>query len=164
MESWGMLLNWGQDGGGGQGIALQIRDVRVRVLGEVAWVNMKANVLFHVTNVYELCNGRWYMVHHHSSLMADPPPHNMFAWCAAILERRLDNRTKISSLLPTTLLFVVDLLFVGIALDLRSAVLYRFVLGGKAYYKLVNGRPGGRGWLWFISPASRRSELMSKIF
>jgi hypothetical protein len=79
MESWGMLLNWGQDGGGGQGIALQIRDVRVRVLGEVAWVNMKANVLFHVTNVYELCNGRWYMVHHHSSLMADPPPHNMFA-------------------------------------------------------------------------------------
>ena len=81
MESWGLLFNWGQDGG--QGIAFQIRDVRVRVLDEVAWVNMKANVdvdpvLFHVTNVYELWNGRWYMVHHHSSLMADPAPHNMF--------------------------------------------------------------------------------------
>lgn len=81
MESWGLLFNWGQDGG--QGIAFQIRDVRVRVLGEVAWVNMKANVdvdpvLFHVTNVYELWNGRWYMVHYHSSLMADPAPHNMF--------------------------------------------------------------------------------------
>lgn len=81
MNSWGLLFNWGQDGG--QGIAFQIRDVRVRVLGEVAWVNMKANVdvdpvLFHVTNVYELRNGRWYMVHHHSSLMADPAPHNLF--------------------------------------------------------------------------------------
>ncbi|KAF8671067.1 hypothetical protein HU200_050348 [Digitaria exilis] len=78
MEGWGLLFNWGQDGG--QGIAFQIRDVRVRVLGEVAWVNLKANVdvdpvLFHVTNVYELRNGRWYMVHHHSSLMA---AHNMF--------------------------------------------------------------------------------------
>jgi len=82
MEGWGLLFNWGQDGG--QGIAFQIRDVRVRVLGDVAWVNLKANVdvdpvLFHVTNVYEFRNGRWYMVHHHSSLMADPPvPHNMF--------------------------------------------------------------------------------------
>ncbi|WVZ70070.1 hypothetical protein U9M48_018770 [Paspalum notatum var. saurae] len=81
MNSWGLLFNWGQDGG--QGIAFQIRDVRVRVLGEVAWVNMKASVdvdpvLFHVTNVYELRNGRWYMVHHHSSPLADPAPHNLF--------------------------------------------------------------------------------------
>lgn len=80
MESWGLLFNWGQDEG--QGITFQIRDVRVRVLGEVAWVNMKANVdvdpvLFYVTNVYELHNGRWYMVHHHSSL-SHPAPHNMF--------------------------------------------------------------------------------------
>ncbi|KAF8696622.1 hypothetical protein HU200_036238 [Digitaria exilis] len=79
MEGWGLLFNWGQDGG--QGIAFQIRDVRVRVLGEVAWVNLKANVdvdpvLFHVTNVYELRNGRWYMVHHHSSLMG--AHNNMF--------------------------------------------------------------------------------------
>uniref|UniRef100_A0A0E0C3G1 Uncharacterized protein n=1 Tax=Oryza meridionalis TaxID=40149 RepID=A0A0E0C3G1_9ORYZ len=82
MDSWGLLFNWGQDGG--QGIAFQLRDVRARVLGEVAWVNMKAHVdvdpgPFHVTNVYEFHNGRWYMVHHHSSLMADPAPHNLFA-------------------------------------------------------------------------------------
>ncbi|EAZ12289.1 hypothetical protein OsJ_02181 [Oryza sativa Japonica Group] len=82
MDSWGLLFNWGQDGG--QGIAFQLRDVRARVLGEVAWVNMKAHVdvdpgHFHVTNVYEFRNGRWYMVHHHSSLMADPAPHNLFA-------------------------------------------------------------------------------------
>ncbi|KAG8051665.1 hypothetical protein GUJ93_ZPchr0001g32128 [Zizania palustris] len=61
MDSWGLLFNWGQDGG--QGIAFQLRDVRARVLGEVAWVNMRAHVdvdpgPFHVTNVYEFCNGR----------------------------------------------------------------------------------------------------------
>ncbi|KAL5227079.1 hypothetical protein ABZP36_015344 [Zizania latifolia] len=82
MDSWGLLFNWGQDGG--QGIAFQLRDVRARVLGEVAWVNMKANVdvdpgPVHVTNVYEFRNGRWYMVHHHSSIMADPAQHNLFA-------------------------------------------------------------------------------------
>ncbi|XP_062213106.1 F-box protein SKIP8-like [Phragmites australis] len=84
MESWGLLFNWGQDGG--QGVAFQTRDVRARVLGEVAWVNMKANVgvdpvdpvVFHVTNVYEFRNSRWYMVHHHNSAMADPAPHNLF--------------------------------------------------------------------------------------
>ncbi|RCV25827.1 hypothetical protein SEVIR_5G198680v4 [Setaria viridis] len=81
MGGWSLLFNWGQDGG--QGVGFQIRDVRVRVLGEVAWVNLKANidldpVLCHVTNVFEFRNGRWYMVHHHSSLMAEPAPHNMF--------------------------------------------------------------------------------------
>ncbi|KAL6597816.1 hypothetical protein ACP70R_046621 [Stipagrostis hirtigluma subsp. patula] len=80
MESWGLLFNWAQDGGG-QGVAFQIRDVRARVLGEVAWVNMKASVgpvVFHVTNVYEFRNGRWYMVHHHCSGMGDPAPINLF--------------------------------------------------------------------------------------
>ncbi|CAO2177050.1 unnamed protein product [Urochloa humidicola] len=81
MVGWSLLFNWGQDGG--QGVAFQIRDVRVRVLGEVAWVYLKANVnldpvMCHVTNVFEFHNGRWYMVHHHGSLMADPAPHNMF--------------------------------------------------------------------------------------
>ncbi|CAL4949293.1 unnamed protein product [Urochloa decumbens] len=81
MARWSLLFNWGQDGG--QGVAFQIRDVRVRVLGEVAWVYLKANVnldpmMCHVTNVFEFHNGRWYMVHHHSSLMAVPAPHNMF--------------------------------------------------------------------------------------
>lgn len=81
MEAWRLLFNWGQEEV--QGISFNVRDVRVRVLGEVAWVNMKANVdvdpvLFHVTNIYEFRNGKWYMVHHHRSIMADPAPHNPF--------------------------------------------------------------------------------------
>ncbi|XP_039851112.1 F-box protein SKIP8-like isoform X2 [Panicum virgatum] len=39
MEGWGLLFNWGQDGG--QGIAFQIRDVRVRVLGGI-WFTITA--------------------------------------------------------------------------------------------------------------------------
>lgn len=81
MDSWGLLFNWGQDGG--QGTDFQLRDVKARVLADVAWVNMKMHVdvdpgPFHVTNVYEVRNGRWYMVHHHRSLMADLAPHNLF--------------------------------------------------------------------------------------
>ncbi|CAL9197998.1 unnamed protein product [Musa hybrid cultivar] len=72
IDSWALLFNWGQ--GGGQGIDFQIRDVRARILGDVAWVTMNAYVdidsgPFHVTNIYELHDGRWHMVHHHSSVM-----------------------------------------------------------------------------------------------
>ncbi|KAK9716665.1 hypothetical protein RND81_06G249100 [Saponaria officinalis] len=69
MESWRMEFNWGQPADG-----LQVRDVRARVLSDVAWVTMKAYVdmnagLYNVTNVYECHDGRWYMVHHHCSVM-----------------------------------------------------------------------------------------------
>ncbi|KAF8413343.1 hypothetical protein HHK36_001322 [Tetracentron sinense] len=68
MESWQFAFNWGQ------AVAFQIRDVRARVLTDMAWVTMKTYIdmetgPFHVTNVYEFHNGQWYMVHHHSSLM-----------------------------------------------------------------------------------------------
>ncbi|XP_072959816.1 F-box protein SKIP8-like isoform X2 [Typha angustifolia] len=84
MDSWFLAFNWGQ--GGGQGLAFHIRDVRARVLSEMAWVTMKAYVdvdsgPFHVTNVYEFHNGRWYMVHHHSSVIlmnGDPGMLNFF--------------------------------------------------------------------------------------
>ncbi|XP_047053213.1 F-box protein SKIP8-like [Lolium rigidum] len=81
MNSWALLFNWGQDGG--QGTDFQLRDVRARVLSDVAWVNMKVHVdgepgPLHATNVYEFRNDRWYMVHHHSSVMVDPAPHNLF--------------------------------------------------------------------------------------
>uniref|UniRef100_A0A1D1Z9K0 F-box protein SKIP8 n=1 Tax=Anthurium amnicola TaxID=1678845 RepID=A0A1D1Z9K0_9ARAE len=83
MNSWALAFNWVQ---GGQGVAFEIRDVRARVLTDMAWVTMKAYVdfdsgPFHVTNVYEFHNGRWYMVHHHSSVMlvdGDAGHHNMF--------------------------------------------------------------------------------------
>ncbi|KAF8379721.1 hypothetical protein HHK36_029167 [Tetracentron sinense] len=79
MESWQFAFSWGQ------GVAFQIRDVRARVLTDMAWVTMKTFIdmetgPFHVTNVYEFHNGQWYMVHHHSSLMlidGEVEQHNM---------------------------------------------------------------------------------------
>lgn len=68
MESWQPILNWEQSAD------FQIRDVRARVLTDVAWVTMKAYLqvglrAFRITNVFEFHNGRWYIVHHHCSLM-----------------------------------------------------------------------------------------------
>ncbi|KAL0408031.1 UNVERIFIED_CONTAM: F-box protein SKIP8 [Sesamum radiatum] len=66
MESWQLAFTW-------DNVAdFQIRDVRARVLADVAWVTMNAyvdmeNGPYLMTNVYEFHNGRWYMVHHHSS-------------------------------------------------------------------------------------------------
>ncbi|KAA8528221.1 hypothetical protein F0562_035528 [Nyssa sinensis] len=68
MEGWQLAFNWEQ------GVDFQIRDVRVRVLTDMAWVTMRTYVdvdtgPFNVTNIYEFHNGRWYIVHHHSSVM-----------------------------------------------------------------------------------------------
>ncbi|KAK8482460.1 hypothetical protein V6N13_060339 [Hibiscus sabdariffa] len=60
-----------------QGVDFHVRDVRARVLTDMAWVTMKTyvdmdNVAYNMTNVYEFHHGRWYLVHHHSSvLLAD---------------------------------------------------------------------------------------------
>ncbi|CAN0840934.1 F-box protein SKIP8 [Linum grandiflorum] len=67
IQSWELAFNWEQ------GVDFQVRDVGVRVLTDIAWVSMKTYVdvdtgPFHVTNVFEFHNGRWYMVHHHSSV------------------------------------------------------------------------------------------------
>lgn len=68
MQSWQLLFSWEQ------GLNFQVRDVRARVLTDMAWVTMKTYVdmdtgPFNVTNVFEFHNGRWYIVHHHSSVM-----------------------------------------------------------------------------------------------
>ncbi|XP_022136371.1 F-box protein SKIP8-like [Momordica charantia] len=68
IQSWQLAFNWEQ------GINFQVRDARARVLSDMAWVSMKTYVdmdtgPFNVTNIYEFHNGRWYMVHHHSSVM-----------------------------------------------------------------------------------------------
>ncbi|KAL3738343.1 hypothetical protein ACJRO7_019811 [Eucalyptus globulus] len=68
IQSWQLAFNWEQ------GVDFQVRDVRVRVLRDMAWVTMKTFVdmdtgPFNMTNVFEFHNGRWYMVHHHSSMM-----------------------------------------------------------------------------------------------
>ncbi|PWA64550.1 F-box domain, NTF2-like domain protein [Artemisia annua] len=73
LRSWQLALNWEP------GVNFQVRDVRSRVLPGVAWVTMKAyvgmehnhnnNHPMSMTNVFELHNGQWFMVHHHSSVM-----------------------------------------------------------------------------------------------
>uniref|UniRef100_A0A5B7B1U6 Putative F-box protein SKIP8 n=1 Tax=Davidia involucrata TaxID=16924 RepID=A0A5B7B1U6_DAVIN len=68
MESWQLAFNWEQV------VDFQVRDIRVRVLTDMAWVTMRTSVdiesgPFNVTNIYEFHNGRWYLVHHHSSVM-----------------------------------------------------------------------------------------------
>ncbi|XP_057810025.1 F-box protein SKIP8-like isoform X2 [Salvia miltiorrhiza] len=55
MESWRVAFSWENV------IDFQIRDVRTRVLTDMAWVTMKAFAdmerAYNVTNIYELCNG-----------------------------------------------------------------------------------------------------------
>ncbi|KVH91810.1 F-box domain, cyclin-like protein [Cynara cardunculus var. scolymus] len=65
--SWQLAFNWEP------GFDFQVRDVRARVLTDMAWVTMRAAVgmddnPLNVSNVFEFHNGRWYMVHHHSSV------------------------------------------------------------------------------------------------
>ncbi|CAJ1937236.1 unnamed protein product [Sphenostylis stenocarpa] len=76
MQSWQLVFNWEQ------GLNFQVRDVRARVLADMAWVTMKTYVdmdtgPFNVTNVFEFHNGRWYMVHHHSSVMNGDVDHHI---------------------------------------------------------------------------------------
>lgn len=64
--SWQLAFNWEQN------VDFEIRDVKARVMTDSAWVTMKAYLNMgsgNVTNVFELHNGRWYMVHHHCSVM-----------------------------------------------------------------------------------------------
>ncbi|KAE9614063.1 putative F-box domain, NTF2-like domain-containing protein [Lupinus albus] len=68
LQSWQLVFNWGQ------GLNFEVWDVRARVLTDMAWITMKTYVdmdtgPFNTTNIFEFHNGRWYMVHHHSSVM-----------------------------------------------------------------------------------------------
>ncbi|ESQ38442.1 hypothetical protein EUTSA_v10028928mg [Eutrema salsugineum] len=68
MQSWELCFNWEQ------GFDFQVHNVRSRILTDMAWVTMKAYLNvdagpFLITNVFEFHNGRWHMVHHHSSVM-----------------------------------------------------------------------------------------------
>lgn len=71
IQSWQIAFNWDQ------WVDIQIRDVRARVLTDMAWVTMKVLMdidnsrPFNMTNAFEFHNGQWYMVHHHSSVDAD---------------------------------------------------------------------------------------------
>ncbi|OAE21327.1 hypothetical protein AXG93_868s1660 [Marchantia polymorpha subsp. ruderalis] len=66
MENWRVVFNWSQR------YDFQLKDVRVRVVGDMAWVTAKEFVNASrqpllATNCYELHDGQWFIVHHHSS-------------------------------------------------------------------------------------------------
>ncbi|KAK4744907.1 hypothetical protein SAY87_011219 [Trapa incisa] len=66
IQSWHQGFNWDQ------AVNFHVQDVWVRVLPGMAWVTMKAFVhvdMFNITNIFEFHTGRWYLVHHHSSVM-----------------------------------------------------------------------------------------------
>jgi ketosteroid isomerase-like protein len=57
----------------------------VHVAGDVAWVSCLENVttanrndfssaMIEATNIFQRRQGRWLMVHHHSTPLAEPPP------------------------------------------------------------------------------------------
>eukprot|EP00897_Mesotaenium_endlicherianum_P002197 jgi/Mesen1/2004/ME000147S01101 len=74
MESWRLIFGWDLR------YNCQIQDVRVRVMGDMAWVTCKEYVNARMsempllaTNAYERHGGEWYMVHHHTSPQIVPP-------------------------------------------------------------------------------------------
>ncbi|CAM6117356.1 unnamed protein product [Calypogeia fissa] len=70
MENWRTVFNWSQC------YDFELEDIRIRVVGDVAWVTAKEfiNSSRHplvVTNCYEFHDDQWYIVHHHSSLQME---------------------------------------------------------------------------------------------
>lgn len=66
MDNWKIVFNWSQR------YDFSLDEVRVRVRGESAWVTVKEFVNSSVepllaTNIFELHDGHWLLVHHHSS-------------------------------------------------------------------------------------------------
>lgn len=83
MENWKMVFNWSQR----YDFSLDEVRVRVRVRGDIAWVTVKEFVNDSVepllaTNCFELHNGQWFIVHHHSSPQMDAgsPDFGQFGW------------------------------------------------------------------------------------
>ncbi|XP_074578463.1 F-box protein SKIP8-like [Curcuma longa] len=82
IDRWALIFSWGIPGDG-HGIDVQLQNVRARILEDVAWVTMDAYIdvdfgPFRVTNVYEFHDGQWFIVHHHSSVMMQEDPQNIF--------------------------------------------------------------------------------------
>lgn len=71
MESWELAFNW-------EWVDFEIRDRCIRVVKDIAWVTMKTYVGnnegvggCNAINIFELSNGRWHLVNHHSSPLQD---------------------------------------------------------------------------------------------
>jgi ketosteroid isomerase-like protein len=65
-------------------ILFMLTEVRIEIQGSLAWVTLYENITTRVgeevvtgpvltTNIFEKHNGRWLIIHHHGSTVAQPP-------------------------------------------------------------------------------------------
>ena len=89
---WDLLVGWDEVQGSWQEIfnstdqmMVSISRTLVHVAGDVAWVSCLENVttafqnqfnsvLVEATNIFQRFQGRWLMVHHHTTPLVGPPP------------------------------------------------------------------------------------------
>ena len=89
---WDLLMGWGEVGGSWEEIfrstdqmMVSISRPLVHVAGDVAWISCLENVtttsqndfssaMVEATNIFFRRQGRWFLVHHQSTPLADPPP------------------------------------------------------------------------------------------
>jgi len=89
---WDLLVGWDEVQGSWQEIfnstdqmMVSISRTLVHVAGDVAWVSCLENVttafqnefnsaLVEATNIFQRRQGRWVLVHHHTTPLAQPPP------------------------------------------------------------------------------------------
>jgi ketosteroid isomerase-like protein len=88
---WALLVGWGpvmesweRIFAGTLAIQFTLTDVQVQVRGGVAWVTLTEHLESHhrdgkirakvqATNLFELRDGKWFLVHHHGSPVAEGP-------------------------------------------------------------------------------------------
>jgi ketosteroid isomerase-like protein len=89
---WELLVGWNEVRGSWEEIfrsteqmMVSVSRVLVHVAGDVAWISCLENVttaaqnditaaLVEATNIFLRHQGRWLMVHHHTTRLAEPPP------------------------------------------------------------------------------------------
>jgi ketosteroid isomerase-like protein len=89
---WDLLVGWDEVQGSWQEIfsstdqmMVSISRTLVHVAGDTAWVSCLENVttafrnqfnsvLVEATNIFQRCQGRWLLVHHHTTPLVGPPP------------------------------------------------------------------------------------------
>jgi ketosteroid isomerase-like protein len=89
---WELLVGWDEVEGSWEEIfhstdqmMVSVSRPLVHVAGDVAWISCLENVttayrndfssaLVEATNIFQRRRGRWFMVHHHTTPLAQPPP------------------------------------------------------------------------------------------
>jgi ketosteroid isomerase-like protein len=92
LPGWDLLVGWDEVGGSWEEIfqsteqmLVSVTRPLVHVAGDVAWISCLENIttasqndfssaLVEATNIFQRRQGRWLMVHHHTTPLAQPPP------------------------------------------------------------------------------------------